>query len=302
MGKISAKTVIFTSFLVDLSDIILSLIVAIVTGSVIMLSQVLEGMADLASSGLLIMGLRKSIQSPDSSHPFGYGKELYVWTLFSGLLMFGISATLSFYFGWQRFIHPQVIKDIYSAYLVLIITTITNGYALSLSYKRLKNKSHLKNIRRIFLRSSLIETKTTFVLDLMGTLASTLGILSLIFYHLTGDYRMDGVGAMMIGVCLAALALLLLVGIKDLLVGKSASPDVIAKIKEAALAVPEVEDVLDLRTMHIGSEKILVNLDVHLRSDLKTREIERLIDEIKLRIEKEVPSVSHVQVELETPD
>lgn len=299
--KVSAKKVIITSFLVDLSDILLSFIVAVLSGSVIMLTQVLEGVSDFASSGLLLWGLKKSDQKADKRHPFGYGREVYFWALISALIMFGITATLSIYFGWQRFINPHKINDLGLAFAVLVFTLGTNAYAFWLSLQRLLRKRRAKDILRIFYRSSLVETKATFILDLMGSSSSLLGIIALVIYALTGDYRFDGVGAIVIGGVLAVFSYFLILGIRDMLIGRSASPQIESQIREAALKIPEVRHVLGLKTLHIGPGKLLVNLDVHLESELKTREIERLIDDIKEVIRNEVPSVKHIQVELETP-
>lgn len=300
--KITAKDVITASFFVDLLDIILSLVVAIFSGSIIMWTQVLEGISDFASSGLLMIGLSRSTRKDDRSHPFGYGREIYFWTLLAALLMFGITSMLSIYFGWQRFIHPEQVHDVQFALLILFVTLATNSYAFFLSYKRLLRKRSFKNITRIFYRSSLVETKTTFILDLMGTVASFVGIVALVIYLITGDYRFDGLGAIVIGVVLAIFALMLLMGIRDLLIGRSASYETEIKIKEAALEVEEVNEILDLKTLHVGSEKLLVNLEVHMKRNLTTRELEKLIDHIKDHIQQKVPSVKYIQVELETPD
>ncbi len=299
--KVTAKKVILTSFLVDVSDILLSLVVAILSGSVIMLTQVLEGLSDFASSGLLLWGLKKSDQKADKKHPFGYGREIYFWALISALIMFGITATLSVYFGWQRFVSPYQIHDLHFTFAVLIFTLGTNAYAFWLSLKRLLRKRRVKDIISIFYRSSLVETKATFILDLMGSAASFLGIVALAIYALTGDFRYDGLGAIVIGIVLAIFSYFLILGIRDLLIGRSASPEIELQIRQAALKIPEVKHVLGIKTLHIGPGKLLVNLDVHLESELKTREIERLIDDIKEVIHSEVPSVKHIQVELETP-
>lgn len=298
--RISANRVIITSFLVDALDVLLSLVVAVLSGSVVMISQVLEGLADLASSGFLIVGLSRSSRNADKTHPFGYGREIYFWTLVSALLMFGITASLSFYLGLQRFQHPKPIQSIGLAFGVLGITLLTNGYAFFISLRRLLKDRKILRVVEIFYRSSLVETKTTFILDLMGSLASLLGILALLVYALTGDYRFDGLGAMVIGIVLAIFSYFLILGIRDLMVGKSASLETEERIKEATKKIKEVSDVLDLKTMHIGSEKLLVNMEVNLESGITTREIERIIDKIKARVEKEVPSVKHIQVELET--
>jgi divalent metal cation (Fe/Co/Zn/Cd) transporter len=135
----------------------------------------------------------------------------------------------------------------------------------------------------------------------MGTSASLLGSISLGIYILTGDMRFDGLGAMIIGIVLAVFSLFLITGIRELLIGKRASTETEAKIKQAALEVAEVEEVLGIKTLHIGTEKFLVDLDVHMQSKLGTKELERLMDKIKDKIRKKVPSAKYIQVELETP-
>jgi cation diffusion facilitator family transporter len=298
--RISSKRVIITSFIVDLSDMILNFSVAILTGSVVMFTQVLEAVSDLASSGFLLIGFYRSEHKEDKTHPFGYGREIYFWSLLAALIMFGLTSTLSFYFGWQRFFRPESIKDVNIAIFVLVLTFFTNGYAFLLSFMRLLKKRPLKLIFRVFYRSSLVETKTTFILDLMGTSASLLGTLALVIYVLTGDRRYDGLGAMVIGIVLAIFSFFLVLGIRDLLIGKSASEETELRIKNATLEIEEVDDILDIKTLHLGSEKLLVNLFVHMKSRLNTREIERLTDKIKDRIQEEVPSAKYIQVELDT--
>lgn len=300
--KITARRVIVISFLVDISDIALNLSVAIVSGSVIMVTRLLEAIADLTASGFLLIGLHRSMRKDDKTHPFGYGREIYFWTLLSALVMFGLTSTLSFYFGWVRFNNPEPVQNIKLALLVLIITFFTNFYAFFLSFRRLLHNRPIKHVIQIFYRSSLVETKTTFILDLMGTLASLVGAFALGIYVLSGDMRFDGLGAMAIGLTLAVFSVFLLLGIRDLLIGKSASEETEKKIINAALEVDEVKGVLDLKTLHVGPERLLVNLEVHMKQHLSTRELEKLIDKVKESIQKELPSVKYLQVELEPPN
>jgi cation diffusion facilitator family transporter len=299
--QIPVKRVLATSLLVDVLDVILSLIVTILSGSVVMFTQVLEGLVDAFSSGFLMIGYSRSARKEDHAHPFGYGREIYFWSFLSAIIMLVFASTLSFYFGWQRFINPEPIKNINFALFILVVTLLTNGYAFFLSYARLLRKRPPKHILRIFYRSSLVETKTTFILDLMGTLASFLGIIALVAYLVTKDMRFDGFGAMIIGAMLAMFSLVLVLSARELLVGKRASEETETKIKEAALEIEEVNDVLAIKTLHVGTEKLLVDLDVHMQSRLGTRELEKLIDRIKEKIREKVPSAKYIQVELETP-
>lgn len=299
--KISARRVILTSFAVDLLDIVLNSTVALLSGSIIMLAQVFEAIADLTSSGLLLIGIQRSMKKEDKTHPFGYGREVYFWALLSAVVMFGLTSTLSFYLGWERFHSPKPISNTALALGVLILTFFTNFYAFFLSLRRLLRKRNIRQIIQIFYRSSLVETKTTFILDLMGTTASFFGALALFIYFISGDLRFDGLGAMVIGVTLGIFSISLISGIRDLVVGKSASKETEKRIIDAALEIEEVKGVLDIKTLHVGPEKLLVNLDVHMVSHLSTKALEKLIDEIKENIKKRVPSVKYLQVELETP-
>src|SRR5688500_20340918 len=86
MKRISAKKTVTTSFFVDLGDIIINVIVMIITGSVVMLAEALEGGSDLFASGALLIGLRISKRRADKKHPFGYGKALFSWTLISAII------------------------------------------------------------------------------------------------------------------------------------------------------------------------------------------------------------------------
>ncbi len=281
-------------------DVVTSFITVVISGSVVMMAQVLEGLADLATSGFLLIGLARSRKPSDKKHPFGYGRELYFWTMLSSILIFGVASTLSIYFGFIRLINPLPVSNIYLAFAVLGLTVITNGYALSLSTRRLLRGRSIFKIREIFTHSSLIETKTAFVLDLTGTLASIFGFVALAFYYISGDMLFDGLGAMAIGVLLVIFGVILLIPLRELIIGQSASEEVEGRIRKAALNQPEVKKVLDLKTLHIGSERLLVSAEVNLKSDLTTKRIEGIMDKIKENIKREVPQVKHVQVEVET--
>jgi cation diffusion facilitator family transporter len=298
---ITSKRVVITSFAVNISDFLVSLLVALVTKSVIMLSQTLQGVADLLASGLLIFGVTKSKKLSDRKHPFGYGREVYFWTFLSALVSFTVTAGLSFYLGLKRFLNPQPINNVNLAIIVLFISILTNGYTMSLSYRRLLGKKVYKNILQIFFHSAFIATKTAFILDLMGTLASILGLTSMLFYKFGNYQRLDGLGAMLIGITIAILATFILKSAKDLLIGQSASPNTEEKIKSTVEALKEVEKVISVRTLKTGIGKLMVDIEVNLQDDLTTDEIENLIDHIQADIVKQVPEAKDVNVELETP-
>lgn len=301
-GKISADKVVITSFAVSILDIAINTVVAIISGSVTMLSQALQGFSDLIAAGFLIIGVKRAKRTADSKHPLGYGKELYFWTFLAALVTFTITASASFYFGLKRFLNPEPIENIWLAFLALSIAIVTNSYSMSLGLRRLLGGSAISKTIDVFTRSVHIETKKAFLLDIMGTTAPVLGMISLILYHITGELHFDGFGAMIIGISMGIFALVILKGAKDLLVGQSAPPEIENKIKSTVQSNPHVISVLGLQTLYLGTEKLLVNLEVHIKDRLETDDIEELIDILETNIKAEVPSAKHIQIELETPD
>lgn len=302
MAKVpSSLRVVRTSFLVDVLDILLNVAVAIASGSTVMLAQALRGGADLLTSGLLLVGLKRSRRRANRKYAFGYGREIFFWTLMSGIMMVAVTATVSFREGWQQFAEPEVLSHLPVALTVLAIGLAANWYALLLSIRRLRSNNQSVTVWGAFTGSVLVETKATFVLDLMGSLGGILGLVSLCLSLVTGNQQFDGLGAMFIGVMTAVLALLLILDVKDLLVGRSADPELESEIRAVALAIKGVEGVLDLRTMYIGSERLLVNMELDVDQKLQTAQLEQLMDIVKAEVKDKVPTVHHIQIELETP-
>lgn len=299
---VSARRVVVTSFVVDLSDVAFNILIAIISGSVVMLTEGLQGSADLTTSALLWVGVQRARRRANRQYPFGYGRELFFWSLMAGVSMLILTAGLSFYFGLQRFLDPQPISHLPLALVVLAIGVITNFYAFNLSLRRLGMSLRRPRHSLVVLRrSSLIESKSTLALDAMGTTAAFLGLLALGLYGLTGNFRYDGLGAMVVGATSGVFALLLIYEVKSMITGRSASAEVEAKVKDAVEEVKGVIKVLDLRTMMLGNEDVLVNVEVHVAGGLTTSEIEVLMDTIKRDARRAVGNIRHIQVEVETP-
>jgi cation diffusion facilitator family transporter len=294
--KISSGKAVWTSFLVDLGDIIMNVIIMMITGSVVMLAEAFEGLSDLVASGLLLLGLRISRRRPNKKHPFGFGKALFFWTLVSAMVMLIFGAGLSVYFGVQRFLHPETIEKIPFAYGALCISIITNGYALSVSTRRLLENEKITKLFGIFLTTTHVETKNTFILDFTGTASAVMGLISLALYQLANVQYFDAVGAILIGILIAISSVLLIWGVKDYLTGKTASADLEESIRKAILKVKAVAGITELKTMYIGSEKLLVHLDINVHpADLE--DMEPTVEKIKEHIRKEVPVVYSIQIE-----
>ncbi len=298
---VSEFRTVVTSSLVSVVDITLSLGVAAITGSSVMFAQGLQGVADLTTTSFLLLGVQKSKRDASPTHPFGYGRELFFWVLIASLFAFVVSGGVASYNAIRSLVDGGEIISVHIAIGTLLFGSITNGYALSNSLRRLLTNKKSRGFWNYLRHSSLVETKMTLLVDFMGTLSAILGLIALLLYSLTGSTVFDSAGALLIGLLTAAGALFVVIDLHDLIVGRSPHPSVIENIRSTALSVDGVQDVLDLRAVSIGSGRILAILEIHFKDDLTTDDIERITDAIKAAVITAELQVTRVQVEAETP-
>ncbi|MEX0896231.1 MAG: cation diffusion facilitator family transporter [Patescibacteria group bacterium] len=299
---ISSKRIIISSIVTDCLDIILNTIVALVTGSVVMVAEAIQGVANLICDSLLFVGVMKATRKADASHPFGYGKELYFWTLMAAIVMLVFTATISISIGWLQFVGNTVLTDLWLAYALLSIAVVSNGYSLFASFRKLSAKRGQRSMFQVIWDSPFVAAKVRFLLNSIGVGAAVIGLVSLALSGYLNSARFDGLGAMIIGVLIAGSAVFLIWGVQGLLVGKSAGGVLHRRINKIIEANEEVRSVLDLKTMLIGPEQILVNVAIHAKNNLNTDQLEKLVDTIEVQLQGQIPMITHVQVELERPD
>ncbi|HSW74659.1 MAG TPA: cation diffusion facilitator family transporter [Candidatus Saccharimonadales bacterium] len=282
---VSTKRVLMTSFIVDVIDVLTNGVIAIITRSAVMFAETLQGVADLSSVGMLLIGYRRANKRPTKLHPFGFGKELYYWSTLAAFVVLTITATLTLVFGFRELAHPNHIRNLASALAILSLSLVTNGYAFWVSSRKLLEGQPYAQLVKVFAGSIKVAPKTAVVLDAVGTVAAVFGLISLALYRITGYTRFDGIGAIVIGLALVSSASILLLGSRSLVTGRSASRQLERKIRDAARDVPEVEHVLGVQTMVMGSDDVLANLNVHLKDGLNTDQVERSVDKIKNAVE-----------------
>lgn len=301
MKKISASRTILTSFFADIFEFIINLTATVLTGSITMLAETLQTTAYLLSDIFLLIGLKKSKRKPNKKHPFGYGREIYLWTMFSSMIMLFLMAGFSIYLGLERFLNPENIFNINLALIILLIIAISNTYSFSVGFRRIFNND-LSNLLKRFKESPEVETKTTMVSDFMGILAALIGFVSFLVFKLTGNLHVDGIGAILVGLVMVFLAIYIFMETKSLLIGQGVSDEIKEKIEKATMSVSEIDKVLDIKAINIGVDKIMVNIEVHIKNDLNTDSIEDVIDKVEKKIIEKVPNIKYIQIEPERPN
>jgi len=287
---------------------VLKLAAALATGSSGMMAEALHSFADTANQIFLLLGLRFYKRPASQKHPFGYGKERFFWSFIAAIFIFGVGATYAIYEGVVKLHHPHPPSNLKWAYIVLAISFLLEGSSITLAIYQELREAHSEGLKFFdYLRESKDPTAKTVLLEdsaaLIGILIAAGGLL-LTEYQVGGDggAYWDGVASIVIGLVLAVVAFVLARTSRGLLLGEAASPKVLQAIKQAIESHPNVESVVELLTMHLAPNQILINAHISLRDGLVTDEIERTIEEVEELIKRAEPKVEMMFLEAARKD
>lgn len=274
--------------------------VAIFINSSALLAEGFHSLADTGNQAFLFLGLKLSSRPADRSHPFGYSKERYFWAFVVSISIFTIGAVFSVHEGITKILHPQPLRHQGWGYLVLALSVIFESYSWSLAFRELKGTIRKRGIFRTIHESKSPAIITIFLEDTAAFFGLSIAFLGIFLSSLTGNPIFDGAASIIIGITLALVALLLSYETKSLLIGEGVSEENLKKIKGAIATVPEVKEVMDILTMHLGPDDILVNLNINFVNGLNTDQVEEAIDKVERAIQEKLPAVKRIFVEAES--
>ncbi len=238
-----------------------------------------------------------SKQPADDSHPFGYGQELYFWTLIVALFIFAIGGGMSIYEGIGHIRHPQPLTDPRWNYGVLGLAVIFEGYSWNVALQEFLASKREDNFWQA-IRASKDPTVFAILFEdtaaLIGLFVAFVGVLS---GHLLGNIYLDGVASIVIGVILCRVASLLAIESKGLLIGEGATAETIASIKKIINDDPAVENVIKVLTLHFGPQEILLNLEINFVDDLETDELEIAVERLESSIRIQHLEIQNIFIE-----
>lgn len=286
------------SFLVSISDILINLFAAWVTGSAVLLSQALQGLSDAVSSALVFFGYHHSRRRANGTHPLGYGREIFFWVLIASIITGGITGVLSILKGLGQIRSPHELEVTFIAIIVLVLGAITNSYSVRSSIKTLvlHKRNPMMFLRRV-LGSSFVETKISILIDSLGTFSALVGLVSITLYIATSNPLFDGYGAVAIGTITIIGSMSMIVDIYGLIIGKSANEETLQLIRVKTAMTAGVSRVRATKAVLIGSGLLLVIVDVVFDHRLSALQIEHRSETIRKKLKDDIPGVRHVVVE-----
>lgn len=270
------------------------------TGSSAMMSEAIHSVVDTGNQGLLLYGIHRSRRPADSTHPFGYGAEIYFWAFVVAIMIFGLGAGLSFYEGVQKLLQPHPISSPLINYIVLALAMVFEATAWIIAYREFGKTMGKQGLFSAVERSKDPTVFTVLFEDtaaMLGLVAAFAGVAAV---DQLGWEWADGAASIVIAAILAIAAILLARETKGLLIGEAAGPPVVNGIQGLLKAEKSLRTINELRTLHLGPREILLAVSVDFVDGVSSQEIEAKIGRLERQIKRRYPDIRRVFIEVQS--
>jgi cation diffusion facilitator family transporter len=287
---------VIIALLANLVIAVAKLAAGLFSGSAAMLSEAAHSFADTVTEVFLFVALRRGTRPADDEHPFGYGKESFVWAFIAALFTFIAGAGFSIYHGITTIIEGEDTGAFLWSYIVLAVSFVAEGTSFLRARRQVNDESaRLRTSVVRFLKLTPDTTvKAVYFEDsgaLVGLIVAALG---LFLTQMTGSDVWDGLSSVLIGVLLLFIAVILARTNASLLVGRAVPRRVHSQIAADLAAVPEIVAVPTLLTMLLGPGDILVAAKVDFDDSISGGAIEAAADEAERRLRTRYPDIHYV--------
>ena len=271
----------------------------VITGSSSLLSEAAHSFADTFNEVFLLLSLKKGDKPADRTHPFGYGKERFFWSLLAAVGIFVSGAGFSLYQGIRALVGRQPepsTRDFTIVYVVLAVSLVLESGSLAKALTQVRRGAAQANRTALdFVRSSPDPTvKTVASEDTVAVLGVGVALVGTVLHQLTRNKLWDGLASLVIAGLLAYVAFVLGRDTKELLIGESADPKVRLSAYDVLVSSEQVVAVKELLTMQLGPAAILVAARVEFDGDLLARELEQVCTELADEMRRRTPDISQV--------
>jgi cation diffusion facilitator family transporter len=297
MSTEGSKRAIIAAMLANLGIAIAKFIAWGVSGSSSMLGEGVHSLADTGNQLLLLRGGVAAKKKADSEHPFGHGRERYVYAFVVSIILFSVGGVFSLYEGINKLEHPHALENAWIPIAVLLIAMVLEGFSLRTAVKESNQVRGSQSWVQFIRRSKAPELPVVLLEDVAALIGLVLAFLGVVLTTITGNGAFDAIGTIAIGALLVAVAVILGIETKSLLIGEGAGDDDVATIRAAIVATPTVEMLIHMKTLYLGPDELMLAAKVAFPGSLRFADVATAIDAVEANVRAALPSVRVIYIE-----
>ncbi len=269
----------------------------LLTGSSSILAESVHSVADSGNQALLLVGGRRAKREADEQHPFGHGRDRYFYAFVVALVLFSVGGLFSLYEGYHKLQKPEEIDSAGIAIAILLFAVLAESFSFRTAIRESRPLKGEQTWWGFVRHAKVPELPVVLLEDFAALIGLLLALAGVGLSVLTGEPRWDAVGTLGIGVLLLAVAVVLAVEMKSLLLGESASRDAVYRIRAALVDGDGITRVIHLKTMHLGPDELLVGAKVAMHPALNLPGVARAIDDAEARVRAAEPQARVMYLE-----
>ena len=304
MSTEGSTRAIIAALLANLGIAATKFVAFLLTRSSSMLAESVHSLADSGNQLLLLIGGKRAAREADEQHPFGYGRQRYVYAFIVSIVLFTVGGMFAIYEGVHKWQHPEPIENwVWVPIAVLAVAIGLESYsfrtAVVESNRTRGDRSWIEYVRT----AKSPELPVVLLEDTAALMGLVFALFGVIMTIVTGQGRWDAVGTLLIGLLLVVVALVLGAEMNSLIIGESANRDAVERIRAALVGGP-VESVIHMRTVHLGPEELLVAAKIAVRGSESAADIAEAIDDAERRVRAVEPiaRVIYLEPDIMRPD
>ncbi|MDQ1620589.1 MAG: hypothetical protein QOE19_3158 [Actinomycetota bacterium] len=289
---------IIAALIANIGIAVTKFIAFLLTASSSMLAESIHSVADSGNQALLLVGGKRAKRGATPEHPFGYGRERYIYAFIVSIVLFSVGGLFALYEGYHKLQHPDPIESWkWVPVLVLVVAIGLESYSFRTAIVE-SNRARGKTGWISFIRHSKApELPVVLLEDFAALLGLVFALIGVSLTLITHDGIWDGIGTVAIGLLLVAVALGLGIETKSLLLGEGANLEAVEQIRSAIESEPLVDRVIHMRTLHLGPEELLVAAKIAVRAAATAADVARAIDGAEVRVREAVPIARVIYLE-----
>ena len=297
MSASGGNKAIVAAFAANLGIAVTKFVAWGLSGSSSMLAEGVHSVADAGNQLLLLLGGRKAKKRADLEHPFGYGRERYVYAFVVSIILFSIGGVFSLYEGFDKLQHPHPLENAWVPILVLAIAMVLEGFSLRTAIKESNHVRGNETWVQFIRHAKAPELPVVLLEDVAALTGLTFAFVGVGLTIITDEPLWDAVGTLAIGALLVLVAIILGIETKSLLVGEGASRKDLDAIEAAILNGPQTKRIIHLKTLYLGPDEILVGAKITFDGEHRFADIAADINAVETRIRAAVPLARTIYLE-----
>lgn len=299
MSDHSSKAVILWAAIANTGIGVAKFFGAWLTGSAAMMSEAVHSMIDVSNQLLLLVGLRIAARVPTEKRPSGYGRIMYVFSLFVALILFGMGAVFAGYESIHKYSQPGEIASFNHTMIavgILIFGIGLEGKSWWVAFVAFKSENQDAGIF-----DGLVSLRDPAVLvilleDTAAILGLAIALVGISASYITNNPMYDVYASMCISALLGIVAIFLFWECVSMIMGEPATPQTREKIRAIAMEMPKVIRINKLVTEYIGPKELRVLISLDYENDISAGQVETVATHLEKRL-KEISDVSDVWIE-----